>query len=540
MSDGGLVTRDRGASEPPHDGHEAVAATIFAALAGLALVLAIGLRFVNLDRRPMHHDEANQAVKFGQLLETGRYEYDPADHHGPTLYYLTLPFARLRGQATLASLDERTLRSVPACFGVALLVLFALLGRRLGAAATASAMLLAALSPALVYYSRFYIQESIFAFLAVACLGAASRYRDRPSVGGAAVTGGCVGLLYATKETSIIVVPAIAVAVAVAHRWTGPGWDGAHAAAGRASRRRLVEHALVGVAAALGVAWLFFSSLFTHPAGFLDSIRAFPGFVQRGTGAGAHVQPWHYYLQMLGWSPSGGLVWTEAAVLVLAAAGMVAAWRGRDAFWARSVALYAVLTTAVFSALPYKTPWNILPFYAGVVLLAGVGAGAAWRWARGRGSLVSVTMAVLFAGVCLHLGWQSWRAIERFAADPRNPYVYAQTSPDFLRLVRRVENIAALDADRERMLIKVVARPHEQWPLPWYLRRMPRVGYWTNAADAEPLRGTPVIVASEDFAADIEAELGESVVAEMYGLRPAVFLTLMVERDRWERFLATR
>jgi hypothetical protein len=46
----------------------------------------------------MHHDEANQAVRFGILLETGEYRYDRHDHHGPTLYYLTLPFAWARGQ----------------------------------------------------------------------------------------------------------------------------------------------------------------------------------------------------------------------------------------------------------------------------------------------------------------------------------------------------------------------------------------------------------------------------------------------------------
>ena len=85
----------------------------------------------------MHHDEANQAVKFGELLETGDYRYDRHDHHGPTLYYLTLPAAWLRGQATLASLDERTLRAVPAVFGAGLLLLFLPLARGLGRPAVA-------------------------------------------------------------------------------------------------------------------------------------------------------------------------------------------------------------------------------------------------------------------------------------------------------------------------------------------------------------------------------------------------------------------
>jgi len=87
------------------------------ALVALALTAGLALRTARLAERPMHHDEANQAVKFGALLERGEYRYDAHDHHGPTLYYLTLPSAWLRGQRTFASLDEATLRSVPALFG---------------------------------------------------------------------------------------------------------------------------------------------------------------------------------------------------------------------------------------------------------------------------------------------------------------------------------------------------------------------------------------------------------------------------------------
>jgi hypothetical protein len=78
------------------------------ALVAIALTAGLALRLARLDVRPMHHDEANQAVKFGALVERGEYRYDAHDHHGPTLYYLTLPAAWLRGQPTLASLDERT------------------------------------------------------------------------------------------------------------------------------------------------------------------------------------------------------------------------------------------------------------------------------------------------------------------------------------------------------------------------------------------------------------------------------------------------
>ena len=88
-----------------------------ASLLLLVLLVALGLRCTGLATRPMHADEANQAVKLGQLLETGFYAFDAQDHHGPTLYYLGLIPAGLRGQGTLAALDETTVRLTPALAG---------------------------------------------------------------------------------------------------------------------------------------------------------------------------------------------------------------------------------------------------------------------------------------------------------------------------------------------------------------------------------------------------------------------------------------
>ena len=132
----------------------------------------------------MHADEANQAVKFGDLLERGDYRFDPKDHHGPTLYYLTLPAARAAGATTLAGLDERTLRLVPALFGAALLVVLLLFSGGLSREAILAAAALAAVSPALTYYSRFYIQETLLVFFLAVLLGAGWRYARRRSACG--------------------------------------------------------------------------------------------------------------------------------------------------------------------------------------------------------------------------------------------------------------------------------------------------------------------------------------------------------------------
>jgi uncharacterized protein (TIGR03663 family) len=505
---------------------------VFGILVGAALALALAFRLAGPDLRPMHHDEANQAVKFGTLLETGDYQYDSNDHHGPTLYYFTLPSAWIRGRATLASLDERTLRVVPALFGAGLILLLPLLGGGLGRTAVATSALLIALSPALTYYSRFYIQESLFVIFALGFLIALGRLAEHPGAGWALGAGAFAGLTYSTKETSLIVLLACLAAFAVARTWT------------RAPRRTLTRARrtallALGLAAASLVALLLYSSFFRHPSGLVESARAFATYVERGIDPGPHQEPWYYYLGLLSYSASGGLVWTEGLVLVLAAVGMIAAIsKASTGFWPRYICLYSFITTLAFSIVRYKTPWNLLPFYVGFVLLAGSGATALIDRARPRLARGLVVVA-LVAAAC-HLGVENWRANFPYAADPRNPYVYAQTSPDFLRLVQRVTTVAALHPDGAGMLVKVIAGPYEQWPLPWYLRRMTRVGYWIHAAGAGRLDEAPVLVASQENAGDVDAALGDRYVSEFYGLRPGVLLTVYVERGLWKRFLVSR
>ena len=506
------------------------------ALVAIALVSGLALRFARLDARPMHHDEANQAVKFGALLERGEYRYDARDHHGPTLYYLSLPAAALRGQTTLASLDERTLRGVTALFGGATILLLPLLTPGLGRTAVAASAWLLALSPAMVFYSRMFIQEALFAFFALAFLIAAGRAAIGGRSGWPVLAGVSAGLAVATKETSVIVLPAALASCAVAWwslrtRMAAPSWSAASA-----------TPALVALGTAGAVAALFYSSFLSVPDGLVEPFRAAATYLDRGVAPESHAHPWHYYVGLLAHHSSGGLRWSEALVLALAAIGAASALRRPDAahperaFWTRYLTAFVLITAVIFSAIRYKTPWNLLPFYAGAIVLAGIGVSVLVHRTRSR-----ATRAVLVAAVAIgaiHLGWQAWRASVTYAADPRNPYVYAQTVPDAVRMAARIRSVAALHPDGAGMQVSVVAPPHEQWPLPWYLRSMPHVGYWTSPGDPLALQA-PVIVSAMPFTGELDGALGDRYVSEFYGLRPDVLLTLYIERGLWERFLAS-
>jgi predicted membrane-bound mannosyltransferase len=310
-------------------------------------------------------------------------------------------------------------------------------------------------------------------------------------------------------------------------------------AGNRSWPRHRVVPVLAGSTVAAAMAVTCYSSCFGSMEGIAEAVRAAGVYARRGFEPGVHGEPWHYYLQLLGFSASDGVVWTEGLVLGLAGIGAVLAWTKRHGgFWPRYICLYSALTVVMFSAVRYKTPWNLLPFYGGFVLLAGSGAAALLGRMRSRAARMLLAAALLAA--CAQLGVQAWRANFRYPADQRNPYVYAQTSPDFLRLVDRVAGVSAAHPDRARMLVAVVAGPYEQWPLPWYLRGMERVGYWTDPAQAGPLDRKPFVIAAPAFAGAVAESLGDGYMSEFFGLRPGVLLTVFIERGLWDRYLTAK
>jgi uncharacterized protein (TIGR03663 family) len=507
------------------------------ALIAVALTAALALRGTRLDVRPMHHDEANQAIKFGDLLEHGTYRYDSRDHHGPTLYYLTLPSAWLGGRHTLASLDEKTLRRVPVVFGAATILLLPLLSSGIGRTAAAVAAILMALSPAMVFYSRMFIQETLFACFTLAFVIAVGRITTNGGRAWWIMAGVAAGLAAATKETSVIVLPAAVVACGAAWWSLGSGRPPNAMTSGR-WRTPLVT----SVVAAAAIAAMFYSSFFAAPAGILEPFRGAGTYLARGIDPVSHAHPWHYYVRLLAFTASGGLKWSEGLVLLLVIAGAVTAWRRPDpssrdlAFWARYLTCDVAIAGTIFSAIPYKTPWNVLPVYVVAFALAGVGFAAIVEVTRSPA--IRSAFAVVLAFASLQLGWQAWRAAVTYAADPRNPYVYAQTVPDAVRMATRIRELSALHPDGKRMQVSVIAPPYEQWPIPWYLRTMPNVGYWTEPGDALALQA-PVIVSSMEHTTALDTAVGDRYVSEFFGLRPDVLLALYIDRRLWDRFLAT-
>jgi uncharacterized protein (TIGR03663 family) len=531
----------------------------------------LAFRLPRLDKRPMHCDEANQATKAGLLLESGVYRYDPQEHHGPSLYWLTVPALGLSSARDFAHTSEPTYRLVPVIFGAGLVLLLLLLGDALGRPAAVVAAVLTAISPAMVFYSRYYIQETLLVFFTLAAIASGWRYIRSRSIGWAIAAGAFVGLMHATKETWVLSAAAAGGGLVLSIAWTRwrvgpvarPPSAGTASDTPEGGRATIIVPLLAAFATFLVVVVALYSSFGANWQGPLDSALAYGTYLRRGSEQGIHVHPWYYYLQVLFYNrPAKGFFWTEGLIAVLAVAGFVVAMMrpaqagrqpgapspGPDPGFCRFLAFYTLLLAAFYAAVPYKTPWCALGFLDGMILLAGVGAWAMVRTVPTM-PLKIVLVGVLVAGA-LHLGRQSYLLNFRFDADQRNPYVYAQTSTDLLNLAAQMERLAGVSPDGYDMVIHVVT-PENYWPLPWYLRRFnpDHVGYWQDPsawqADTSggrgPLAGPgsqpSIVILTPDVQPLVDAHLeGAYNQQMMYGLRPGVLLNVYVREDLWDAF----
>ncbi|HVU18394.1 MAG TPA: flippase activity-associated protein Agl23 [Candidatus Didemnitutus sp.] len=473
----------------------------------LLVLVAAWWRMHDLAARPMHADEANQGVKTGNLLETGRYAFDPGDHHGPVLYYLALPIAWARGQTTLARLDETTLRLLPALVGTLAVLLLYWLARPLGPWPALVAAVFLAVSPPSVYYSRYFIQETLLVGFSLGLFLAARNFWCTGKLRWALIAGACAGLMQATKETAPIVALAALLGGLAVLRVVRP-----------AAGIRWPVAAGVFVGTAFVVAALFYSSFGTHWTGLSDAFVVYARSARRlAEGVTGHEKSWTYYLQLFGWQEKGGLVFEQVAFSLLAVVGFVLAWRRPEPLL-RWAAVQTIILLIVFSLTPYKTPWQVIQFVPGMAILAAGTIAALDRWPAGRWlGAAAASVTVIFLGV------QTARVTGRYAADERNPYAYVHSAPDVLKFRALAE--AALRAHPDRP-IRVISE--EYWPLPWYLRGLDNVGYWNERPD--DCDGA-LVIASAGLAETVRAHLHGEYAETFLGLRPGFVCVVFTPRS---------
>jgi len=502
-------------------------------------LIAAGLRLYDLNLVPLHHDEGVNGNFLVRLVREGAYQYDPANYHGPTLYYFAslIPWTvkllfGSSGRDTYG-LTTFNIRLVTVLFGLGTIGLVFMLRRRLGTVATLAAGLMLAVSPGAVYLSRYFIHESLFVFFTLGIVVAGVKLYDERNPAYLIPAAASAALLFATKETAMISAGVLIIALALTllyMRFNRKVMPRSSTRRGRDSEgfSGFIEELggttnvifQLGLAAIVFVTLylLFYSSFFTNSKGIGDSLQTFNVWTK--TGQQAHVHPaWMY------------LIWLkriEAPLLLLGAIGaVIVVLKPRNSL-ALFCALWAFGLIAAYSLIPYKTPWLVLNFIVPLALIAGYAIQAIYEMDHGQLRLVGVIFLVA-------VGVATYQSIDLNFVNYDNDnekyvYVYAHTTREMLDLVNQVEQIAKENSGPTTG-ISIISPDY--WPLPWYFRNFTRVGYFGRmAASSEP-----IIIANENQKEEVEQGFGEvyrQVESKSPGgsfqLRPGVNLLLYVRR----------
>jgi uncharacterized protein (TIGR03663 family) len=420
---------------------------------GIAL-LALAIRLPRLAERPMHTDEAVNAYITGNLLAGEPFRYDSQDKHGPVLFLFAKPLAQLCGAKSFSELTETELRLTPVIIGSLMILLFGAAVEMFGFIPCLVAALLFAVAPLPVYYSRYFIHETLFVAATFGLILSGWQTLEKKSTTFAALTGLCAALLLACKETAVIHFFALACAAVC-------GW--LLKPRGKIPPPKIFVVAFVTFIVASVLLFTWFGN---NWAALSELAHAVSRFTARAHGEG-HEKPFGYYFPLLDFT---FVLYLLALAGIYAVLCEAAAGKGRARL---ALMIYGFAILLIYSAIPYKQPWLALNLWLPFALLCGFGVDAilhemktpAGRW------LVLTSGIVLLAA----LGNETKALVFLKPADEKNPFAYAHTSDDLLGLPEKIQSLCA-DRKIAAPIISVIAK--DAWPLPWYLRKFPQVGYW--------------------------------------------------------------
>jgi uncharacterized protein (TIGR03663 family) len=515
------------------------------------LLLAFLLRILWLGDKPAHFDEGVNGSFVDTLTQTGFYHYDPTNFHGPLHFYLLFLAQTLLGH------DLWVLRLPTALLSTACVALALAYRRFLNPQACQIAALAIAISPAMVFYGRYAIHESLLLFfllltgLGLAGLSQTAQPRDlwRTALG---ITG-----LILTKETYLIHLATFAVAIPCLLLYervspsTLPPFSQNNLRPSDFVRVTLVSVSLL---------------LFFYSGGFLDwPAQPLPdpdGFTPpRGALAGlyecwrpwiqtsnlsanhltGHEKPPLYWLQLLGgfqpvtpenlthFTPTIANEW-PAALGLLGSLALLAPHHSR---LSRFLAISGLGTLLAYSIIAYKTPWCLIsiiwPFY--FIL----GLGIVWSVKKIGRSLTALLAGVLAAS-SLHATWQ---LNFHHPCDESEPYVYVQSREDVSELLIPLQRLLTQNP-LHRYLTGHILIP-EQHPWIWLLADFPKIDFPPLFPLPQPLDADFLLV-DDPLVPDVEPRLHDDYFKSHLKIRGGSVdsSTLYLRKHRFQSLFPNR
>lgn len=563
---------------------------VWLASCGAVMVLAFFLRFYWLGLKPFHHDEGVNGWFLTTLFRSGVYKYDPANYHGPTLYYITLAFSRVFGMETIP------VRWSVAIWGLLIVVLAFFLRRHIGRIGALAAAAFLALSPGMVYISRYFIHEIFFIFLALAFVLSVVFFIDKNKAGpfakgwiallvigclypltlnivlylsergttsfyiygaifflfvsvlaaiivvllstwnyGRAIyiilASACVSLMFATKETGFISLGTMAIAAVCVWIWRKL-YNGQDLGSddGEINDQTLTWSNFVEAMGSGIDRWLTIAA-----CGFVFIFIFVLFFTSYFTYPDGVKKAFEAYM-----------IWTKTGTRDHANGF----WAYLDWMW--KVEAPIVVMSAVGTAIAFIKAKDRFAMFAGLWTLGLFIAYSLIPYKTPWLALSFMLPACLVAGygiseiakmfnrsglpaavaICaVSFGLLAYKTYElNFVRydDDQMTYVYAHTRREFIDMIDKIEHYAKVSGTNDQVSVNVVSP--EYWPMVWYMKDRPRAIFHSQLIDATD--GDMIVARANDQKPEVLRRYAAKYrYAGTYALRPGVDLMLLVRKD---------
>ena len=462
----------------------------------IIVLLAAALRFWALDLKLYHHDEAVHGWFAYRLLQEGVYVYDPS-YHGPFLYYVTAGMFALFGDSDLVG------RLLPAVFGLSLIPLVYIIHRLgyLDRRQTLVAALFIAISPELVYFSRFLRHDIFQLAFTLLLLVALLLYHRSGELRYALLAGLAAGLGMCCKEDMpliLLIFLSYGIYLLLSRKVHLPSqWK---------------RHAVLSSLLFCGTMILFYSSFGNHWEVLFGQIADVAFIQQEGLLAAINQTGWYQAVEH--WASMHGicricgpwffyfllLILYELPILILAVMGIIQ-FIGKDSTIRHAIArvwgtdrraspttaelverslvqirgpkglqkqeefmrfsiYWLLLSLGAYAYIGEKVPWLVLHQLLPLIFVS--------VYAMTQRKAIVAVLFSIFLILCL------WH-VAFVPADVNEPVVQVQNSEDLRTVMVLID-----DADT------VAIASSNYWPLPWYYRgeRADKLIYYGSALDA--------------------------------------------------------
>ena len=423
----------------------------------LIFLLGLLLRVLLPDLKLFHHDEAIHAWYSYNLITLGEYQYDPA-YHGPLLYYLT-------GIVFLLFQDsDLTARLLPAVFGTAVIPLFWFLFREgwLSLTHALFAGLFYAVSPSMVYFSRFLRHDIFQLFFTALLLVSLLVYLDRSDRRFAllaAISAACGLCLKEDMPFTLLIIFSFFLFTIACGYFPVPGsW-----------RRDLT----LGLLVMAGIGGACYTTFLLHPEMVLKApVLAIEHWMGVQGACRICGESWYYLMLLVVYElpllilGGVGVFWwgvrngTCGVLISRMKRGKEGDLRGMGRMTGpvreldRSIGkedllilfcLYWALSSLIlYAVIGEKVPWLLIHQLFPIIILAAAGL-------TGKKAGVGILCSILLLAMTLHLCYTP--------GDLNEPIVQAQNSEDMREVMSMMgsSNLTVVLTDA-------------YWPLPWYFR----------------------------------------------------------------------